>query len=499
MRWVPGALVGALLAAPVSGLPPPVRTAAGFDQTLEGLRGDQCGKHLARARAIASGPEFAAGRPKRAQVDFLWNTSNCAYKLSKYDDAFEFADRATKLDPDIEWLQVVRLYFGYQHERPDASLDALQVLSRLAPDRVRDLDLATVGDLLRAAAKLDPDGDRSLAVYAALARAKYVPAPPNHDDFLRMGHGKWLLRQGRVEDARRVLQGIVDVDSVIEMRVDRRFDPLRGDPAFAAQLDVAAAVRKDVARSRAAMQANPQSLESVYLHASVLHGVLRDAEGLAVVDEALARDAADPAAFADAQEYRNWVVNLRGYFLYGLGRRDEGRAALVMAAGLAERGEPNVSNIINLGGFLVDEGRAAEAVALIPRIGEASPYGQGWIEAIRACAGVQLKDEKMRTAGLAHLKAHEADNPGAYSRALLCSNDLDGAAALMIRRLEDGEQRVDALLALQVMPDAGQHDLPFARTLRVRRAALRDRADVRAAVDKVGRIERFPGITARRD
>lgn len=499
MRRAHGAILAALLATPVLALPPTVKTPASFGQTLQGLRGTECGKHLARASAIASGRTFAADHAKESRVDFLWETANCAYRLDKYDVAFKYADRAAALDPNSEWPQVIRLYFGLRYERPDASLDALQVLSRIAPERVREIELEMVGELLRAARKLDSQGGRSLAAYAALARAKYVPEPPNHDDFLRMGHGKWLLQRGRVEDARRVLDGIVDVDSVIEMRVDRRFDPLRDDHAFEAQLDVAAAIRKDIVRSRAAMQADPRSLEAVYLHGSVLDGALRDAEGLALVDKALARDAADPAAFADADQYRNWVVNLRGYFLYGLGRADEGRAALVKAAGLEERGEVNVSNIINLGGFLIDEGRAAEAVALLPRIGTPSPYGQGWIEAIRSCAGVQLKDEKLRTAGLEYLKAHEADNPGAYSRALLCSNDIDGAAALMIRRLEDGEKRVDALLALQVMPDAGRGKLPFAMTLHARRAALRDRADVRAAVDKVGRIERFPGVSARRE
>lgn len=495
MRGLAGALLGALMAAPVVALPPPAR--AGFDQTFQGVRGPQCGKHLARAMAIASERKFATGHSKEAQVNFLWDTANCAYKLEKYDVAFKYADRATALDPDIEWLQVIRLYFGYQYERPDASVNALQVLARIAPEKVRELELEMVVTLLREAKALDPKGDRSIAAYAALERARYVPQAPNHDDFLRMGHGRLLLKRGRLDDARRVLRGVVDVDSVIEMRVDRRFDPLRSDPAFESQLDVAAAVSKDVARSRAAMEANPQLLEAVYLHGSTLNDVLRDAEGLAVVDRALARDAADPAAFTDADEYRNWVINLRGYLLYGLGRTAEGRAALSRAAGLEEHGEPNVSNIINLGGYLVDEGRAAEAMALIPRIGTPSPYGQAWIEAIRSCAGAQLEDEKLRKAGLDYLKSHEADNPAAYSRALLCSNDVDGAAALMIRRLADEDQRAGALLVLQIRQESKKGELPFARTMQDRHATLRDRADVRAAVDKVGRIERIPLLAAR--
>jgi len=482
----------AMLATPVHALSPPAGAPLRTERTFEALRGPDCGRHLARAMVVASDARFEAELPRDRQVSFLWQTANCAYQLDRYDVAFKYADRATALNSEIEWLQVIRLYFGTRYERADASLDALQVLSRIAPERVREIDPGVLGEVFRAARKLDPGGDRALAVYAALDRAQYVPAPPYFDDYLRMGRGRLLLERGRVDEARRLLRGIVEIDSVIEMRVDRLFDPLRDDPEFESQLDVAAAAGKDVARSRAAMEAHPRSLEAVYLHAMVLKHAMRDAEGLAVVDRALARGAADPAAFDDAEEFRNWVVNVRGYFLYGLGRAEAGRAALAQAAGLRERGHVNVSNIINLGGYLISEGRAAEVVELIPRIGEASPYGQGWIESIRSCAGAQLQDEKLRTTGLDYLKSHEADNPGAYSRALLCSNDLDGAAALMIRRLSSKEQRTDALLALQITPSSREDELPFAGTMRSRFAALRERADVRAAVDGVGRIERIP-------
>ncbi len=492
MYRVYGVIVAVFLATPVLAIPPtkpspqaPLDTAG----TMEGLRGRQCGKHLRPAIAIASDPRFSSSLSREMQVSFLWQIANCGYSLDKDDVAFKYADRAIALNPDIPWLQVLRLYYGYRFERTDASLDALKVLSRIEPDRVREMDLELVVALLRAARKLDPAGDRSLAVHSALNRAKYVPAAPNHDDFLRMDHGRLLLARGRVDDARRLLQEVVDVDGIIEMRIDRRFDPLRSDPAFESRLDVAAAAARDVARSRAVMERNPKLLEAVYLHGSVLNHAMRYSEGLAAADKALARDAADPGAFTDAEEYRNWIVDMRGSFLYKVGRTDEGRAAMTKAAGLDEHGDTNVSNIINLSGYLVDEGRAADAVALIPRIGKPSPYGQAWVEAIRSCAGVQLKDEALRIAGLDYLKAHEADNPAAYSRALLCSNDLDEAAALMIRRLSSEDQRVDALKSLQVTPDSRMAGLPFYKVMRARFDALRAREDVRAAASKVGRIE----------
>lgn len=491
MRRIAGALMfSAAMAA--AALTPQSQAPLTVNEAYRQLLGKDCGKHLSMAMAVAADPGFASHKPVSGRAALLGKIANCGFSLGKYDIAFRYADRAAELDPEDEWLQTLRMYYGTDHGRPEASLDALQVLSRIEPSRVRELDLRNVDELLRAARDASPDGDEALAAYEALDRAGYVVAPPNFDDFLRMGRGRLLLERGRVADAGAVLRGVVDASSIVEMRVDRAFDPLRADPAFVRQVDIAAAVRKDLERSRGAMQADPKSMEAVYLYAGVLDLAMRDADGLELVEEVLARDRADPAAFHDADEYRNWINNKRANFLYSIGRADEGREALVRAAGLQEHGTTNVSNIINLGGYLIAEGRGAEAVALIPRIGRPSPYGQAWIESMRSCAGVQLKDEKLRLAGLEYLRSHEADNPAALSRALICSNDLDAAAALMIRRLSDRELRTSALLDLQITPPSRLDAFPFHRAMSARFDALRDRADVRDAVAKVGRIERLP-------
>jgi hypothetical protein len=131
-------------------------------------------------------------------------------------------------------------------------------------------------------------------------------------------------------------------------------------------------------------------------------------------------------------------------------------------------------------------------MALLPQIGRASPYGQSWIEAVRSCAGAQLHDEPARMQGLDYLKAHESDNPAALSRGFLCSNDQDGVAALMIRRLGKLDTRGEALLALQGRTEAATDARQFRKLLLERFAAVRGRDDVRAAADAVGRIEDLP-------
>lgn len=461
-------------------------------EIFEGLSGADCGAFLSRAVLLSGTADFRERIPPDDQAVFYWQVAVCAVDTRDFQTAFTFADRTTAIKRDVEWPQVVRMYFGTSYERPDASLEALDVLSRIAPERVRKLELDDLNPLLRAARNADATGDRLLTTYEALDRSDYAIEAPYDSDHLRLDHARLLLERGRTPEARALVGDIDDVEAVVEMRVDRLFDPLRGEPAYEVQLDVAAAMERQLARSRAAMAANPKSMEAVYLHTMGLVKALKDAEGLAVADETLARYAEDRQSFDDGAEYKVWLINMRGYFLYGLGRSEEGRAALRESAGLEEHGELNVSNIINFGIYLINEGRASEAFELIPKIGEPSPFGQGWIEVIRTCAGAQLDDAAAMKQGLDWFAEHEDDNPAAKARGLLCAGDVDAAAALMIRRLENRKQRKDALFALQVGPATAEQSLPYARVIRERFAKVREREDVRAAVEKVGRIETLP-------
>ncbi len=487
-------LVLAVGAAPLAAVADPGAKAwfRQYQRLADALGGEDCRASLQAALAHAQSPHFDVALSRDGQLAFLRGIAGCAFDHEDDETAFRAAELWVARAEDARWPQAIRMYYGFRFDRPLASLEALDVLARISPDDVRALNLSMLGRLRRIAAEADESGDRSLALYESLLRVAYVPEAPYNDDFLRMAHARLLLDRGRVDEARERLATVTDIESVVQMRVEGLFEPLRADPQFAARLDLAAAVEKDVARSRATLDTDPPTLEAVYLHVHKLFIARRYDEALAVSDQALARLAADPQAYADADEYRKWVLNTRGYVLYELGRPDEARAMLAEAAGLAEHGEPNVSNIINYAGYLVDEGRGAEAMALLPKIGDASPYGQGWIEAIRSCAGALLDDEAARTAGLDYLKAHEADNPAALSRALLCSDDVDGAAALMIRRLGAIDTRGDALLALQGRIESPGDIRWYRARLLERFERLRAREDVRAAAAGVGRIEDLP-------
>jgi tetratricopeptide (TPR) repeat protein len=457
------------------------------------LTGEDCKAYLKEAEAIAAHTEFAERMTSTQRVAYLWQLLNCAHRNREYELALSAADRAVAIDSSLVPFQWFRLLFGPDLGRPESALDAFRTVASLEPKVIiANLEVRQVFALLRAANRVDESEARALEVHETLLRVGYAPPPPASDEALRMGHARLLLRRGRVTEARERLEKVLHVENLVSIRIDREFDPLREDPAFEARLDLAAAMARNLEDSRELIEAHPKLLEVVYRHMQDLDKAQRNEEALALADAALARLGEDPEAYSDADEYRPWILNDRAYLLYELGRREEGEAALREGAKLTEGDEPNVSQSINLAGYLIREGRAAEALALVGAAGKASPYGDAWIASVRSCAGALLNDEALRVDGLKYLEEHVDDNPQAFSRALLCSNDLDGAAALMIRRLERQQWRGTALEALQITPRSAADELPFQKLMTARFDLLRDRADVRRAVEAVGRIEVIP-------
>jgi hypothetical protein len=78
------------------------------------------------------------------------------------------------------------------------------------------------------------------------------------------------------------------------------------------------------------------------------------------------------------------------------------------------------------------------------------------------------------------------------SHAYLCVGNIDAAAALMVRRLNDRVEREGALLALQLFQRMETRQMPMEVIELQRVDEVRDRPEVRAAVAAVGRIEQTP-------
>lgn len=463
-----------------------------FRRAFDALRGPTCGGALAAAVAISESSLFAQELSKSERFGFLDALTRCAREFDEREVAFQAADLWVGIAPREIIPQWIRLHYGSGTGYPAASLDAFDVLLDVSPKYIRGLDLSGWYRLFDAADMVDASGERKLVMYEHYWRIGEAPDAPHDNDHLRLGHARLLLARGRTEEARKLLSTVIEIHALARIRSDRLFDPLRADPAFEARLDLAAAAERDLAYSRERLEEKPRTISGINRHIAKLVILRRLDEALALADRTLAQYAADHKAFSDGDESRRWLLDRRAAVLIALGRYSEATDSLLEAANQPEHRRPNISNMINLASHLVREGRPVEAMRVLKGIREPTRFGQAWIEANRSCAAVQIGNEAERLRSLEYLKAHEADNVSALSQALLCSNDLDGAAVLMARRLGGQRTSGDALLALQERPETGLELQGFRKLLQERFAMIRAREDVRAAATAVGRIELLP-------
>ena len=287
------------------------------------------------------------------------------------------------------------------------------------------------------------------------------------------------------------LNDVHDGGLLIYVSGDKRFDgAVRANPSH---YDVRAAIEAEVQETRRLMQENPDRLEAVHSIADVLIKTGHAAEALALLDEALARNKSDAKSFSDQADFLNWIYNDRTRALTLVGRHEEALEQLVLAARIPEKGLANVSQVINLADAYNSEARPRDALNAILGLEMAnpSPYGLMALEHARGCAYAQLHDEVNLKKSLDYLAAHASDGRGPLLETLLCANDLDGAAKLIISELKEPSSRGDTLYTLQDYQD----DLKataIEKENRQRLLSVRNRPDVASAISAVGRVEAYP-------
>jgi tetratricopeptide (TPR) repeat protein len=328
----------------------------------------------------------------------------------------------------------------------------------------------------------------------AMHAAHWVPTSPlNSPDGLWLQLALALLEDGQTELAAAAVSGVQSPSVLKTMLIDRRFDPVTS--AEPQVIDISKAAVVTLASQQAAAAAEPNSLRGVNTVASTLVALNRPAEALAVVEQALKQvrlAEGGKSPFEDMDQI-NWAYDVRARALFVLGRYDEAIAQMKAGATNQEDGNPNVSQTLNLAIVLIHLGRPADALALVGGLSQdhTTGYGRMVLEGVRAEAYSALHDQTRANASVAYLKAHVDDGPQNFIDALLDTGDMDGAAVETIKLLNNPLQRDTALESLQdyIIP-AGVP--PFLRHHHDLVVALRQRPDVKAAIDAVGRIELIP-------
>ena len=302
------------------------------------------------------------------------------------------------------------------------------------------------------------------------------------------------LDAGDVERARQAAARVADGDAVMRMRVDRRFDPIvvRDARAFDARAQAQVLVdnlrRKSIARPRDVnlwIQLGYAQL-AVGDHQGVIDDATRVLDALAPTMNAKQ----SPPGWQNADK-RVWLYNNRAVAYARMGRVDLAIADLTQASTLPEYGARNVSQVLNLGTLLCYAGRPAEAVQQVSTgMENMAPYGKLVQSLVLLCAAVQ-RDDRAAMLRLAQSILATAEDANATVRleAYLWTGNLEAAEGEYLKMLQDPAQRSDALVyAQQTNHTPG---MPGRATLDRNREALLARPAVKAAIEKVGRVERF--------
>ena len=405
-------------------------------------------------------------------------------KFAEARAAIEFAADAA-LSPS---LLVLRQLFVLRAISGDAAAagQTLQLIAVTNDAWLAELPGELVGQVLFAT----KDDNRRFDLAYTLVVAGY--SAPDETvgaaDTLKLQVIAGLADRGRLEEARPLIEKLINPVSLVRLAIDRRYQPLW--PALEARLgpgaDIADAAY--LAAAKAAHDKQPGDAAARLGHASALNTVSREADALALADSA--KTAADMAALKEPAGL--WLVNLSAQLLVDLGRVDEGLARYQALATLDPAQHSQLTGLlINHALVAAQAGRWPAALAAADlaerKVGaDLSDYGRLFLAQVRACAHHKLGDAAAATAALAPLLAAPTANDDATLAALLCTGRLDAAAGAIIARLEDPAKRSEALFELQPFMIADHKELP-GRVTHAPWRALKARPDVQAAFAKWGR------------
>jgi tetratricopeptide (TPR) repeat protein len=274
----------------------------------------------------------------------------------------------------------------------------------------------------------------------------------------------------------------------MQMQADRRFDGLISpEPSY-----VSKALSELVDRLEALSRDNPAHL---YVHNAWLEALLhagRQEQVIAISEDILARLAVqtqDDPVFYDSDD-ANFTQEIRFRAFRRLGRLDDAETALKRASEMPEYGEPNVGQKVSLAAWYNARLRPDEAMATLEHMSamaERAPLTRS--EVIRMQAALLKDDKRGVEQSLMRIRAKEHGAEGLVMQALLRTSHLDEAAALFIRRLRDPRLREAALLYAQKSLESDPQ--PGDVIYQGNKQAMLERADVRAAIDAVGRVQAY--------
>jgi tetratricopeptide (TPR) repeat protein len=441
---------------------------------------------------LAQGPklldrDLAALLSKQAVAAAYDVIVQCQINNNILEGAYKNALAGTELFESSDWLWRIRFALEMDLKHPELAATSAVAMTQ---GRGAALNAIPIRWMWQVLGQLKEPGKRDsrLALLKTLSLDSYTPDEPlaGKDDFKAV-YATLVYEDGDKTAARNIFAGLEDPSPIVRASLDPRFRAF-----FPEKLDVRPLLERRLKTELEVASAHPELLSPLIAASRTLRQLGKPQEALAILDRATAR-VDDPEAFEDSANRRNWWWDAVARTHDMLGNYAQALDAFKKGGALTEGGTLNVSQLINLAELHNDYGHGDAALETLSAFADpkrhGSPFGEMEMRFARGCAQAIVGNSDAASADIAYAKAHEADHPSALEYLHLCHNDMDGAAAALVRRLDDVDRRQEALIE---MSDFDPPPVPRPKaSLMQRLETLVQREDVKAAIKRAGGTRRF--------
>lgn len=402
-------------------------------------------------------------------------------------DAHELATQATRMEGagDVAWS--IRLNAAADVRDYRDAAHSLVTLARRWPASVQDFNPDAVGNLhslLSRAGEHAADREMLDALFDA-----HWQIDGREPSLLWRQLVLYHLTDRGLSRAGAIALRITSAEAVIGMLADNRFGPvIRRHPQH---FNVRRLLAAEIAERSARMVAHPDEIEPI-TDLEILFLMTRkypDVLGISDATVAHVEFGHGKTAYVDFDRWYVWVLDYRARALMREQRWSDATRVETRAARYLEQGAPNTSQYINLGTWLANRLKPDEAAEAISKAGAVSAFGGMQYQGVKLRIAIARRDEPAIAAAMTYMGTHRAEDMTGWEDALLLRGNKNAAAALLVQRLKEPGQRLDALTEMQRYASCTR--TPLEQLIRRRWHAVTARADVQAALRRVGRVRHY--------
>ncbi len=389
----------------------------------------------------------------------LWSEALCADEEDRFSDGAAIVRALHELDPKGSNVSLI-LYFAERAKDGDLALDQFGWLRGKTFEGLERDRLWALVRMLRSQGRIE---DFQKIAFSWFEDSQIAFIDSDLHSSLAAQALVEVARAGRIDMADEMLSYITLPSSYIDLLTDRRYEPLRRRIEDRAGINLVAVGAQDVEITGRQLTNAPTDRDrfSAAAHALHYHG-----EFQAAIDLAQTWRMRQERGLA-LEEGDGWALNIQAYAHDSLGQPDRADAIFDELAAVEADANPWVVNfVINRASRLVGQGRWEEglkATSLARAV--AADYGSTYAKMIiardRACVLKQLGRTDEAAPELAYLRENSAEGLQFAVQGLLCHEQRDEAASMLIEGLQGTRLRSTAIGTLE----APQADLFYTQSI----------------------------------